>query len=60
MWIMDRRPDDIREEISRLLAQQQAILDDPSIMELPAAELDAYTARNQRLRDLCRELITIS
>jgi hypothetical protein len=55
--IVNSRVNEIRAEISCLVAQQQTILNDPKIWTMSAEELDAFAARSQRLRDLCRELI---
>ena len=56
--IMKIRLGEIREEeMSSLLAQQQTILNDPKIWTMSAEELDAFAARSQRLRDLCKELL---
>ena len=50
--LMNHRTDDIQAEMSTLLAQQKAIMEDPSLMQLSAEESDAYVKRNQRLREL--------
>jgi hypothetical protein len=55
--IMNIRFNEIRAEMSSLAAQQQAILSDPAIWTMSAEELDAFAARTQRLRDLCKELL---
>ena len=55
--IMKIRLGEIRAEMSSLLAQQQTILNDPKIWTMSAEELDAFAARSQRLRDLCKELL---
>ena len=56
--IMNIRLGEIREEeMSSLLAQQQTILNDPKIWTMSAEELDAFAARSQRLRNLCKELL---
>jgi hypothetical protein len=61
-WLEDEimnagRMDEIRDEISSLLAKQRVIVNDPTIMQLSAEETDTYTKRNHRLRELCRKLI---
>jgi hypothetical protein len=54
---MNHRTDDIQVEMSALLAEQKAIMEDPTLMQLSAEESDAYVKRNERLRELCRELM---
>ena len=46
----------ISNEMSALLEQQSNILKASSVSEMLEADMDAYHERNQRLRDLSREL----
>ena len=46
---------EISAEMGKLVAQKGAILNDPTIWKMSAEELNAFAARNKRLRELCRE-----
>jgi hypothetical protein len=50
------RMDEIRAELRALVAQQQEILNSPTVWKMSPEESDTYTQRNQRLRELCKEL----
>jgi hypothetical protein len=49
---------EISAEMAVLLEQQSRVLNNP-LVEVSAEELDAYAKRNQRLRDLSKELTEI-
>jgi hypothetical protein len=50
---------EINAEMSGLLEQQKALLKDTLIARLSAEDLHTYTERNQRIRDLCAELMKV-
>jgi hypothetical protein len=50
---------EISSEMSGLLEQQKRILDTP-LAKLSPDDLLAHAERNQRLRDLCNELMKVS
>jgi hypothetical protein len=54
------RVGEINAEMSALLEQQRGLLKDRSIARLSVEDLHAYEQRNQRLRDLCNELLKVS
>jgi|SRR5579862_3147543 len=54
------RVGEISAEMSALLEQQRGLLKDRSIARLSVEDLHAYEQRNQRLRDLCNELLKVS
>jgi hypothetical protein len=56
---MDHRINEISSEMSGLLEQQQRILNTP-IANFSQEDLHEHAERNQRLRDLCKELIKVS
>jgi hypothetical protein len=57
-----KRIAEISTEMSSLLEQQRALLNDTSgsiIKRMPSEEVGRYAERNQRLRDLCNELMKV-
>jgi len=50
----------ISAEMSGLIEQQRRILKDTSIASLSQEDLDAYADRNERLRDLCIQLMKLT
>jgi hypothetical protein len=56
----DYRLGEISAEMSALLEEQQRILTERSIASLSVEDLHKHAERNQRLRDLCNELMKAS
>ena len=54
-----RRITEISSEMTGLLEQQKRLLDRP-IANLSPEDLHKHAERNQRLRDLCNELMKVS
>ena len=55
-----KRIGEISAEMSGLIEQQTRILKDTSIASLSQEDLDAYADRNERLRDLCIQLMKLT
>ena len=56
----EQRIHQISVEMSDLLEQQKRLLNDmKAIHNMPTEDLQGYAERNQRLRDLCRELTEV-
>jgi len=55
-----KRIGEISAEMSGLIEQQTRILKDTSIASLSQEDLDGYADRNERLRDLCIQLMKLT
>jgi len=56
----EQRIHDISVEMANLLEQQRRLLNDmKTIHNMPTEDLQGYAERNQRLRDVCKELTEV-